>query len=255
MKITRNQIIEILEIEMKKHPHVYAFWLEGSDASGTVDEYSDMDIWVDVQDGYEGTTFEVAELALSQIAQIDFKHEVDHPHPKIRRTFFHLTGTSEFLIIDMCIQSHSRKFWFTNKMKDEKAKVIFDKRNVIEFRDLDITKFQKDLKEKVEELKKTFLFFQAWVKKGINRNNYLESLSYYHQFVLNPLVELLRIKYQPTKFNFGLKHVNRDLPPEIVKQLEDLHKVNSTTEISAKSHHANTLFFKTLHSLPGSIVS
>jgi len=246
MKITREQIIEALGNELKNNSAVLAFWLEGADALDTVDRYSDMDVWLDVQDGHEGTVIKQVQVILSKIAPLDFAHEVDHPHPKIRQNFFHLKDTSEFLIIDVCVQSHSREFWHTKESQDEEVKIIFDKKDVIEFRNLDKTEFQNNQKKRIAELKKTFSFFQAWVKKGVKRNNFLEALSYYHSFILKPLIELLRIKYEPTKREFGLKHIERDLPIEALKQLEDLYKVDSTSEISAKSQAANELFFKVL---------
>ncbi|HAZ28220.1 MAG TPA: hypothetical protein DCY48_00360 [Candidatus Magasanikbacteria bacterium] len=246
MSTDRNQIINKLEDELKNNSFVFAFWLEGADAHGTVDEYSDIDVWLDVQDGHEGMVIEQVRSVLSQIAQLDFEHEVEHPHPKIRQMFFHLTGTSGFLIIDVCVQSHSREFWYTKGYADEKVKILFDKENVIQFRDLNKTEFQSLQNKKVEELKKTFVFFQAWVMKGVNRGHFLEALSSYHSFILEPLVELLRIQHQPTKREFGLKHVERDIPKDVLLILEDLYKVNSTEEISTKAQKANELFFDVL---------
>lgn len=246
MKITRKQIIEALGNELKNNSAVLAFWLEGADALDTVDKYSDMDVWLDVQDGHKEMVIKQVQSILSQIAPLDFEHEVDHPHPKIRQYFFHLKDTSEFLIIDVCVQSHSREFWYTKESKDEEVKIIFDKKGVIEFRDLDKAEFQSHQKKRIAELEKTFIFFQVWVKKGVKRDNFLEALSYYHSFILDPLVELLRIKHEPTKREFGLKHVERDLPKNVLRELEDLYKVDLTPEISTKSQKANELFFKVL---------
>jgi len=246
MLINREQIIKKLADELKVDPFIFAFWLEGADALNTVDDYSDIDIWLDVQDGHESVVMEQIHAVLSQIAPLDFEHEVEHPHPKIRQNFFHLQGTSEFLIIDVCIQSHSREFWFTKGSKDEEAKIIFDKKGVVAFRDLDETKFRDGQKNRVEELKKTFPFFSAWVKKEVKRNNFLEAVSYYRPLVLDPLVELLRIRYEPTKREFGLKHIKRDLPHDVFLQLEDLYKVNSVSEINMNLDKANTLFFEVL---------
>ena len=155
MSTDRNQIINKLEDELKNNSFVFAFWLEGADALNTVDEYSDMDVWLDVQDGHEGMAIEQVQSILSKIAPLDFEHEIDHPHPKIRQKFFHLKDTSEFLIIDVCVQSHSREFWYTNKNADEKVKIIFEKGKVIEFRNLDKIEFQNLQKKRIDELKKT----------------------------------------------------------------------------------------------------
>jgi len=246
MKITRQQIIEALGNELKNNSFVFAFWLEGADAHNRVDEYSDMDVWLDVQNGHEGMVIEQIQSILSKIAPLDFEHEIKHPHPKIRQKFFHLKDTSEFLIIDVCVQSHSREFWYTKEHADEKIKIIFEKEKVIKFRNLNKIEFQNFQKKRVAELKKTYSFFQAWVKKGVNRGNFLEALDYYHSFILEPLVELLRIRYEPTKREFGLKHIEHDLPKDILQKLEDLYKVNSTFEISTQSQKANELFFEVL---------
>jgi predicted nucleotidyltransferase len=249
MKINRDLIINKIGDELKNNSFVFAFWLEGADAHDTVDQYSDIDVWLDVQDGHEGMVIEQVRSILSQIAQLDFDHEADHPHPKIRQLFFHLAGTSEFLIIDVCIQSHSRECWYTKEHADEKVKIIFDKDKVIQFRDMDKTEFQNLQKKRVEELKKTFLFFQAWVMKGVNRGNFLEALSYYHSFILKPLVEILRVRHEPTKREFGLKHIERDVPKDVLETLESLYKVSSTEEIATKTQKANELFFDVLKTI------
>lgn len=246
MEISRKKIIETLNNELKNNPAVFAFWLEGADALDTVDEYSDLDLWLDVADGQEEIVIDQVRSVLSKIAPLDFEYEKEHPHPKIRQVFFQLQGTSEFLIIDVCVQSHSREFWYTKENADEKVKIIFEKEKVIEYRDMDKVEFENSQKKRVDALKKTFLFFQAWVKKGTGRGNFLEALESYHAFVLEPLVELLRIKNQPTKREFGLKHIERDLPKEILREVEDLYKINSISDIYAKSQKANELFFATL---------
>lgn len=246
MTITREQIIDALGNELKNNSFVFAFWLEGADAHNTVDEYSDIDVWLDVQDGHEEMVIEKVQSILSKISPLDFEHEINHPHPKIRQKFFHLKDTSEFLIVDTCVQSHSRKFWYTKEHADEKVRIIFEKEKVIEFRNLDKIEFQTLQKKRIAELKKTFLFFQAWVKKGVNRDNFLEALKYYHSFILDPLIEMLRLYYEPTKREFGLKHIERDVPNNILQTIEDLYKINSTSEISVKSQKANELFFEVL---------
>jgi hypothetical protein len=80
------------------------------------------------------------------------------------------------LVVDTCIQKHSRVFWYTNEFKDEKVKIIFDKKNVVTFKELNKSEFKKDLKSRISELKKTFLFFQVWPKKEIKRQHFLEAL-------------------------------------------------------------------------------
>ena len=226
-----------------------AFWLEWADAQDRVDDYSDIDIWLDVEDWKESQIFNEIEVILSKLWIIDFAYEKEHPHPKIRQKFFHIKDTPEFLIIDACIQSHSRVFWYTDGYADEKIKMIFDKWNTVIFKPFDKQGFESDISMKIDELSKTFVFFQAWVKKSIKRNNFLEALWSYHAKVLNPLVEILRIKFEPTKSEFYLKDISRDIPENYLKALEELYKITSIEDIESKSIKAKELFFEILKTL------
>ena len=246
MKITRKQIINELKHGLEKSPSIFAFWLEGADALDSVDKYSDLDIWIDVRDGQENKIMKELENILSRTNPLDFSYEVDHPHPKIRQKFFHIKGTSEFLVIDICLQSHSRKFYYELENEGEKVNIIFDKKNVIRFQSIDKKKLRKSIHGRIKELKKTFPFFYVWVKKEVERKDFLEALEYYHQHILRPLVEILRIKYQPTKKDFHMKHIAKDLPQDVLKKVEDLYKISSIKDIKLKSQKANKLFSKTV---------
>lgn len=251
MTITRNTIINSLKNRFYDEDYVYAFWTEGADAIGRVDEFSDLDIWFDVEDRYVDQVIQQIKSTLVKLAPIDFVFEKKHGHPQIRQLFLHLEGTFEFLIIDLCVQSHSRKIEFIIENKDEEVNVIFDKKNVIKYKSLDIAEFEHGLKERIEELNKIFSFFSIWVTKEINRKNYLEALNYYHQYILKPLVELCRIRYEPTKYDFYLKHIKWDLPENVVLLLENLYSVCSIEEIEQKMIKAKDLFYKVMENKLG----
>ncbi|MFH0906341.1 MAG: nucleotidyltransferase domain-containing protein [archaeon] len=242
LKISRSQILDLLK-KLESDKNIYAIWLEGSDAQNRADKYSDIDIWIDVSDNYVSKAFNLIEKLLKSLGDLDFAYETEHNHPKIRQKFFHIKNTSEFFIIDVCVQKHSRVFWYTSNFKDEKIKTVFDKCNVVKFKKLNKKRFEKENKQKLLKLKSTFMFYQVWVKKEINRNHFLEALFQYHEKVLKPLVELIRIKYEPTKSSFYLKDISYDIPKKYTKILEDLYKINSINDISKKLKKANKLYY------------
>ena len=242
MNVNRKNIIETLKSEFINDNTVHAFWLEGADAHETVDEFSDIDIWFDVEDGCEEAFVQHMKKALLLIAPFDFICEKNHSHPKIRQFFIRLKNTSVFLVIDLCLQSHSRKVEFAKENEDEKAKVIFDKSGVIKYININPLGTNKATGRRKKEIEYTFEFFSVWVKKEINRDNFLEALSYYHEYILSPLTEYLRIIYQPAKKDFNLKHIKSDLPPDIVAKLEYLYKISSLKEIEEKTQEAISFF-------------
>lgn len=243
-KITRERIINSLK-ELEKYSKIFAYWLEGANAHNRVDKYSDIDIWIDVDDNYVSKTFTKIEKILSKLGVIDFSFEKEHSHPKIRQRFYHLKGTSEFLVIDVCVQKHSRVFWYTSGLKDEKVKIIFDKCKVVTYKKLDKTKFNKEIKTRIAELDKSFVFFQVWVKKEINRKHFLQSFAAYQKYILMPLIELIRLKYESTKYKHHLSGISKDnIPKAIQNKIENLYKITSLKDIEKKSKVANKLFIE-----------
>jgi len=239
MKIDRTRIIDAIKNGLEDNPAVFAFWLEGADSTGTIDQYSDIDIWLDVKDGEEQAIFDEVERALSELAQIDFTYQSEHSHPKIRKKAIHLRGTSEYLLIDVCIQSHSRDFEFIKGIGDDPL-VVFN-RGGIRFRDADEAEFHQLLADRIHHIKNIFTQ-QIRVLSKIERGEFLEAWMYYSKWTLQPLAELLRIKYAPRKYDHYFKHVHRDLPGEVVSQLEDLARLKSIEDIRQGIARASEIF-------------
>ena len=247
MKIGREKIIEAINNTLLDNLYVYAFWLEGADAAGSVDEYSDIDIWLDVEDAKEDLIFNKIEKALEDLGPLDFAYEQEKPDQQIRHKIYHLKNTPDTLLIDVCIQSHSREFIFTKDLPGEEVKIIFDKTGVIKFKKLDEEELKQAQIKRVDDLKNIFAQ-ESRVIKMIKREQFIDSFYFYYKFILQPLSEVLRIRYAPKKQIF-LKYIAKDLPINIAKQLESLYKVNSLDEMLLKIKIAKELFEKTLREL------
>jgi hypothetical protein len=241
MEQIREKIVNAVRIGLEADASVHAFWLEGSDGFGELDEFSDLDLWLDVEKGTEGKVFKKIERALSTLSPIDFVQDVEHPHPQIQQRIYHLKGTSEYLLLDICIQSHDRKFSFVKGHKYEVPKVIFDKSHVIRWQKTDTINLKKAIKKRVHQLKLTFAQ-QSRTKKYIHRGRFLEALAYYHKWIMVPLVELLRIQYAPLVSDYHLVKISHDLPKGVLLKVENLYRVNSVEEIREKMKMATKMF-------------
>lgn len=242
--IDRNQIIEKLKERLEPLDYIYAMWLEGADASGMVDEYSDIDIWVDFEDEYEEDAYKAVESALEEIAKIDYKYVIKHGHPKIRHRIYHLSGSSEYLMIDFCWQLHSRakeECEFIKGNRVETAKVIFDKANVVKFVDEDPARYMEANKARLAECK--FRYSQhSRVKKYIRRGLYLEAYAYYNRYVFEPLVDLLRLIYTPANADYYLVHISHHIPDDKLKRLEYFAQINSLEAMEKRIPEAEDWF-------------
>jgi hypothetical protein len=84
------------------------------------------------------------------------------------------------------------------------------------------------------------------VSKYVERDAFLEALAYYRKQVLDPIIELLFIRYTPLIPDHYLVHISDQLPELEVRTLEDLHRVSSSKEIGSKLESANALFTRVL---------
>jgi len=240
--IDRNCIVNKLHEELEQLPFIYAFWLEGADAIGTTDEYSDIDFWVDFEDEYEEQAYKAVETALSELSEIDYKYVMRHDHPKIRQRIYHLAGTSEYLLIDFCWQLHSREqYAFYENDKIETAKVIFDKKNIIHYKPLDISAFSEQNQSRLEEAKyRRSQYVRA--EKYVRRGHYLEAYAYYNRYVLEPIIDLLRLIYTPAYADYHLVHISQHIPEAERKRLEYFARTNSIDDIAEKVPQAGKWF-------------
>jgi hypothetical protein len=248
--ITRDQIIEAIHQHFLDHPFVYALWLEGADSNNSVDAYSDIDFWLDVEDRYVDSVFKEIEGILTKLSPFDHNSEAELPHPKLRHKIYHLENTSEFLKLDIVIQCHSRdpkESTYIIGDPIESPKVIFDKRNVIRFVEGDETNLYRALKIRIKDLEQTF--GHVSVRRCIARGELIEAIAVYHRYVVDPLIELLRIQYTPLHHDYGLVHISRHLPEQIVIELEALVMVATGEKLLTNIHKAEKLFKTTLADL------
>jgi predicted nucleotidyltransferase len=242
--INSEKIIEKLKEELEPIHFIHAMWLEGADAVGQADEYSDMDIYIHIEDEYEQQAIDKVENILSKIAEIDYKYVMNHGHPKLRQRIYHLKDSSEYLMIDFCWQLHSRnkeEYVYIKDNKIEAAKVIFDKSEVIRYKNYDENDYKSFNIARFEECK--YRYSQHFrVIKYVQRGMYLEAYAYYNKYVLEPLIDMLRLIYTPSHAHYYLIHISQHIPKSEVKKLEFFAKISSLEDISERIPLAETWF-------------
>ncbi len=240
--VNRQEIINLFKQELQKREYIYALWLEGSDGLGTADNYSDIDFWLDAEDGHENQAMEECLALLKSLGELDLVHNYDHPCPKIIQKNVHIKDTSEFLLIDICIQSHSRDKDETIFIEGDTAElplVLFDKAEVITILpepDVDYKQINKQFNEYMTRFAQ-----QARMRKYILRGDFLEALAYYHSYVCDPIVAVFRLIFTPRHPEYGLVHISDHLPADIVERIESLYKIGSLNSISENQREASEL--------------
>lgn len=226
----RNYIMDFIKNYAISKDYVYAMWLEGADGLNQVDEYSDLDIWFDVEDSKRDSFIKDLVEELSKIGKID--SQMIKISSDIYQSNIHLENTSEYLTLDLAAQNDSRDrddTCFTKGSITEVPKVLFDKKNIISYKEQD--NVDSEILKTIFEEKKNRILQYSRVTKYIKRNQYLECFMEYDKQILKPIVTIARIIYTPNIYDYELCHISRHLPKEIVVKIEKLFKVSSFEDI------------------------
>lgn len=247
----KNIITKTLKNKLEPLDYIYAFWLEGADANDTADEYSDIDYYIDFEDEYEEEAIKVVEDILAELGTIDYKYVMNHGHSKLRQRIYHIEGTSEYLMIDFCWQLHSREKMEYVLIKNdpiEAAKVIFDKDNIIRYKKFNPNDYQENNSDILIDSKYRYTQ-HARVIKYVYREQYAEAYAYYNRYVVEPLINLLRLRYTPAHVQYYLIHISSHIPKEEIKKLEDFIKVGSLEDINNNIKKAQVWFKQLLEEI------
>lgn len=226
----RQLLIERLHRQLKAVPHIHAVWLEGADAEGRADEYSDLDLWLDVDSGQQEAVFTVVREVVATFGPMDVEDVYVHPHPQIQQRFYRSVGLPPFLFVDVCIQMHGREFVFGPA---DAFLALFDWDGVLKRGAPPTVQIKSEAEALISRRWRWIL-----VEKEVRRGHPLEALASYHAEVLEPLTELLRLRYAPHKTGYGLKHIYDDLPAEASHELEALYALTQPNELPSGMERA-----------------
>ena len=241
--LTRDQIIKLLKNTFFTWDSVHALWLEGSDGLGRADEYSDLDFWFDADDGQEEAVLSECMRVLETAGRLDFVEHYNHPHPKIFQKTLHLEGTSAYLLLDLCVQSHSRGSEGCTFVENDIAEyplVLFDKAGVVRI----VPPPPDDTAAIAAAAKQCVCVFaqRSRVVKYLRRGRYLEAFAYYQKYVCTPVVTMQRLLHTPRHLEYGPVHISDHLPAEAVKSLEALYQCRTISDIEERLPLADALF-------------
>lgn len=226
-KTIANELKKIME----QDEAVHAMWIAGSVAEGYDDELSDIDLWIDIDDGHDKIIFSKIEKFLESKGELDIKFS-EGVTPPYSHCVYHLAGMNPYHFIEINLHSHSNEIGLFDALR--KIKVLFDKDGTTNFKPFDKPSYDKMLQERKQFLIEKIEFGEQSIRKEITRRQFLEALHNYQFWLVEPVIELVRIKYTPLKITYGLKHGTHDLPKEVVAQIESLYLIKSLEDLSNK---------------------
>lgn len=154
--------------------------------------------------------------------------------------YYKLRDGGEFLLVDLC--------FFRAGAPDHPLEVerhghivpLFDKGDWLRLRPLDGDALAARRDKRYRELRTWFTVSQSFVRKAILRGQHVEAMSAFWGYTLRPLAELLRMRYCPVRWDFGVRYLDRDLPAAAYEQVRDLAFVRDLEDLGAKHARATS---------------
>jgi predicted nucleotidyltransferase len=234
-RLTRDKIVQTLTETLEPLDYVHAFYEGGAAAFKRIDEWSDIDLYLVVDDERVDETFLAVEKALKSLSPIKQKYKTPQlPWPGVFQAFYRLDNASEYLIIDLAVLKLSAPEKFLEPQIHGNAVFYFNKSKRTSCPRFDKGMFFEKLRGRLEVLQARFDMFNNFVQKEINRGNSLEAIDLYHTFTLGTLVEALRIKHNPLHYDFKMRYIHYELPPEVIEKLEHLYFVRNKEDLQEK---------------------
>lgn len=244
-KLPRERIIQALVDALKPLDYTHAFWEGGAAAFNRIDKWSDIDLYLVVDENKVNESFVAVEKVLETLSPIRQKYDVLHPPDSgLFQAFYKLEDTSEYLIVDLAVFKLSSPDKFLEPEIHGNAVFYFNKSNKVKPPLLDRDSLITKVQERLKKLQANFDMFNSFVQKEINRGNYLEAIDFYRVVTLASLVEVLRIRFNPLHHGFKMRYIHHEFPSEIIKRLKHLFFVEDEKDLQEKYTQASEWFQK-----------
>jgi hypothetical protein len=251
-KLSRQIIIQTLVNALEPLDYTFAFYEGGAAAFNRIDEWSDIDLYLVVEEEKAAEAFAVVDKALESLSPIKKKLAASQlPWPGVSQAMYKLEGASDYLLIDFCVLTLKCPEKFLEPETHGNVVFYFNKSAKVQPPSFDKDALVRKLKSRLERLKARIELFNNFVQKEINRGNLLEAVDNYHNLTLGTLVEVLRIKYNPIHCEFRMRYIHYELPPETIKKLEHFYFVRDGKDLQAKYDGATEWLHEMMLELDG----
>jgi hypothetical protein len=225
----RDRVSDAVSQSLKPLPAVFAGWEGGSAAFGAVDAYSDIDLeFIVADDALFDDLYAIAERAIEAVSPITASHT-----PRTGR-YYKLKDGGDFFLVDLIFHRATDPDHHLDIERHGANMSLFDKGNWLRPKPLDRQMLAVQRDRRYRELRTWFPMSQVFVRKAILRGQHFEAVSAFWAYTLKPLADLLRMRYCPARWDFGVRYLDRDLPPAAYEQVRDLALVSNLRDLDVK---------------------
>jgi len=249
-RVSREDVVSALSDALSPLSYVHALWEGGAPGYGRLDEWSDIDAYILVDDGKVEQTFRTVERTLGSLSGIEQKYDIGPTSwPGVFQAFYRMENASKYLILDLAVLTTKSEETFLEPEVHGGATFRFNKRGRAKPKALDKDELEAKIQKRLERLKARFEMFGMFVQKEMNRRNWIEAADLYRLVVLDSLTEVLRMKHKPVHYDFKTRYIHYELPAGDAKRLKRLYFVSDEKDLLRKYGSASRWFKSTVAEL------
>jgi predicted nucleotidyltransferase len=206
-------------------PDVRCAWVGGSAATGSYDEWSDLDLDVLCAPGSATAVYE-RWLARAR-ADFDVRDVWELPvatWPDGRQCFINLQDRPGLLLeptrlVDLHVSDLADHHSHLDVRRHGTPVVLHDPDSLIVLTEEDTS---SAMAEAVDQARQRRVTGEWLVNRAIARGHVVEAVDLYLRFALGAVVRFLRVEHCPWRHDFGLRYLREDLPAEVADRVEEL---------------------------------
>jgi hypothetical protein len=232
MMINRAKLVEIIKPWALSKPHICAAWEGGSAATNRMDQYSDLDLTLVVDDDKVEDTFTDFESFLTNQFQIIRKYRLPEPAwHGFSQCFYQIDQLTPYLYLDIAVMKKSQPEKLMEEDRHGIAHVWIDKDNIYHPSPSSKEVINQRVNKMIESIKQTDFIMMIEIEKGIERGLFLDVFPTYYSFIGRHMAILLNALHRPEKVDFGLRYAQLDYDNEDRELIEKALKVSNIHEL------------------------
>ena len=246
----RAGVLKAILDHLEPFEDVLAAWEGGSIATNTKDQFSDIDLCFLANNKNLNEVLNRVEQSLVKL-HIEHKWQAQKSvwgEGMMQRVFI-LKDSPKYFLVDVAIFDIEHAQLLKDFLEFERhgqPVIHFDKSAYIQVGHTDAMALFKKQQLRLNEIEKAFPVYKLLVLKEHERKNKLDSLAFYQNGILRPLIEILGMLYRPYKYDFGMRYIHKNFPQEIQNLLVDLSYVESLSEIPDKLAQAEKILAESI---------
>ncbi len=203
----RTDVVALMKPWIMANPDILAVWEGGSAATGRLDEYSDLDLSIVVEDDAIEKIFAAFDTWIEKTFGIIHKYRVPEPTwHGLSQCFYDVDKVTPFVYLDIDLIKRSLPHKMMETDRHGHGVLWFDRIGVYN----PAPSPREEIKERGHRLfssiTQTDFLTMIEVEKGLARGHFIDVFPTYMAFVQRHLGVALNLKYRPEKADFGTRY-------------------------------------------------